>query len=124
VNSDGVADEVFMAVASGSGRAISHSGAPGPNDVPFDKLVIGDESFRGGVSAAEGFDTDGDGVPELLVLAPGAGGGAVLAVVGPGGSRGIQVGPDDYRAGVQALDGFRLSGHTSQDVGPTPTCRR
>jgi len=120
VNRDGWADEVYFAGPGGSAREVVYSGRPGPSEVLASRFVFGrdrfDDTFRGGVTAAEGFDTDGDGVPDTLVASPGVGGGAVLYVDGPGGVRQIQVGPDDYRRGVLALDGFRLPGSPVQDV--------
>lgn len=116
VNADGFADAVYLAGEGGSGRAVAYSGAPGGGDVLFDKLILGDPAYRGGVSHAEGYDADGDGVPDTLVAAPGVGGGAVLAVIGPEGSRQLAVGPEDYRAGVRAMDGYRPAGSTTTAV--------
>jgi hypothetical protein len=117
VNGDGFTDEVYLPGPGGSGRAVAYTGAPGGSQaVVMNELVLGDAAFRGGVSFAEGFDTNGDGVPDTLVAVPGDGGGAVVAVVGPGGDRQIAVGPDDYRRGVVALDGFRPEGGGSEAV--------
>ena len=123
-NGDGFADSCYLAAGPGAGaRMVVYDGHPGTSDNPTpatkivsDSIVLGTDADRFGVSAAEGFDTDGDTIPDVLVVAGGPGAGAVVSVIDSRGVRGVQVGPDDYRAGVAALNGIGLTGKRSQDV--------
>ena len=124
VNGDGFADSCYLAAGPGAGaRMLAYDGSPGTSDNPTpgtrilsDSIVLGTDADRFGVSAAEGFDTSGDTIPDVLVVAGGPGAGAVLSVIDSHGIRGIQVGPDDYRAGIVALNGISLAGKRAQDV--------
>lgn len=106
----GVLDSVYVAKEGGSVRVVVYSGGEigkrhdqsNHGDILFDRVIF-DPSFRGGGNITS--VPQGDGLPDLIVVAPGIGGGPVVKMFTIDGSVDKATLPysEEYRGGVNVF---------------------